>query len=372
MDDLEIRIARDEADRAAVYNLRYELYVVEQGLFGDTADHERRWLREPIDEHAALFVVEKGGEIVGTLRLVWGGEGRFDHEIRETFDVESFTDIVDESEIAVASRALVRPAFRQSRLPLMLFMAGMAELVARGTELLLGECEPHLLNTWERIGLRPFGLAEHPINGTLVRLALVCGDLDYQRSIKSLLVPVVERWTKVGYTPRRLAARLSKRQRVVGEAKDRAQFWARVEETLPLDRFAKLLGGLSPTELDAVLGNSYALDCDAGSVLIRKGHASRTLYILLTGTLEVRDGARQVAEVTEPGAIVGEVAFFSGTPRMSDVNVGSAGARVLALSERNLKQLISLQGAGAAKFLLTMTQGLCKKLHERAADQPRG
>lgn len=367
MGEIVIRQAVEQADREAAFNLRYELYVAQQGLFGDTADHEHRWLREPIDDHALIWVVEDGGDVVGTSRLLLGGEGRFDHEIRETFDVDSFTDIVGETEIAVGSRLLIKPAHRQSMIPVLLVSSMMEELTARGTELMLGECEPHLLNTWVRIGFRPFGLVEHPTNGTLVRLGLVCGDLEHMRAQKSPLAPIAERRTKESYAPRRLAARLARCQRVVSEARDRDQFWATVEETLPLDRFASLLGGLSLPELDALLGNSHALDCNAGSVLIRKGHASRTLYLLLTGSLEVWDEGRKVAEVAEPAAVVGEVAFFSGSLRMSDVKAGPEGARVLALSERNIKELIATQGAGAAKFLLTITRGLCKKLHERAA-----
>lgn len=361
-----IRKAIEQADREAAFNLRYELYVAQQGLFGDTADHEHRWLCDPLDEHAVIWVVDDGGDILGTSRLCWGGQGRFDHEMREAFDVDSFTDIVDETEIAVGSRLLVKPDHRQSMIPALLVAAMMEELTARGTELLLGECEPHLLNTWTRIGFRAFSLVEHPTNGTLVRLGLVCGDLEHMRAIGSPLAPIVERRTKVSYAPRRLAARLAKSQRVVSEAKDRDQFWATVEETLPLDRLALLLGGLSPSELDALLGNSHALDCDPGAVLIRKGHASRTLYVLLTGSLEVRDEGRKIADVTEHAAVLGEVAFFSGSQRISDVKAGAEGARVLALSERNIKQLIATQGAGAAKFLLMITQGLCKKLRERA------
>ena len=40
MKNIEIRRAESESDRAAVYRLRYELYVEGQGLFHDVADHE--------------------------------------------------------------------------------------------------------------------------------------------------------------------------------------------------------------------------------------------------------------------------------------------------------------------------------------------
>jgi CRP-like cAMP-binding protein/predicted GNAT family N-acyltransferase len=370
MSEITIRMACNDTDRAHVYRLRYELYVEQQGLFGDTADHERRWLRDHLDEHATIWLAEHDGEVVGTARLCWGGEGRLDQEIRETFDVDAFTDIVEEQHIAVASRLLLRPAHRQSTLSMQLSVHMVEAMIARGTELMLGECEPHLVNTWARLGMRPFGLNEHPTNGTLVRLALVCGDLDHARSVGSPLVPILQRRDRTGYAPRRLAARLTRSQRIVSEARDRDRFWAKLEETMPLERFAEQLGGLSVEELEAVLDGSHALDCAPGAALIRKGHTSRTLYALLIGTLEVRDGGQRIAVIDRPGELIGEVAFFTASDRMNDVIVGSGGAQVLALSQRSLDHLISQQGSGAAKFLLMVTRSLCQKLHGRSQAAP--
>ncbi|EDM74486.1 hypothetical protein PPSIR1_03143 [Plesiocystis pacifica SIR-1] len=363
----EAHLSTDAAEREAAYRLRYALYVERQKLFVDEADHERRTLSDAIDEHAALFVVTHQGEVVGTARLHWGGEGRFDAETRELFDIERFTDLIEESDIALGSRLLVHPDHRRGPVATLLQMTMLEHVVEQGTELVVADCEPHLVNVWSRLGHRPYGLAEHPQNGTLVRLALPIGDDRHPRAIGSPLAPVFERWTRPRMTARRLSARLARSNQVVSEAQDSQAFWASVEETLSLDRLAALLGQLDVDELDALLGNSHALSCAPESVLIRKGHSSRTLYVLLTGSLEVWDEGRRVAVVREPGAVVGEVALFSGNERMSDVLTGSEGARVLALSERNLDALIRAQGAGAAKFLLMLTRSLSTKLHERRA-----
>ena len=364
MTNYDIHIARDEAERAAAFNLRYELYVVGQGLFDDVADHGRRQLYDEIDEHAAIFVAAHEGRVVGTTRMRWC-DRELDRDTRELFDVDAFTDLVSDADIAIGERLLVDPDHRRGPLSGMLLAAIVAEAVARGTELVLADCEPHLVNTWTLLGPRPYGLAEHPQNGTLVRLALVPGDDRHVRSLGSPLASILGAWSKPKMTARRLSARIARSQHVISEAKDSEAFWASVEETLSLDRLAEVLGGLSVDELDALLGNSHALACEPGSALIRKGHASRTLYLLLTGSLEVWDEGRRIAAVDEPGSVIGEVALFSGQRRMSDVITGESGARVLALSERNLQALIQAQGAGAAKFLLMLTRDLCRKLHER-------
>ena len=366
MSDYEIRRAQTDADRAAAYNLRYELYVAQQGLFQDVADHERRWLVEAVDEHAEIWVAETGGEIVGTARLHWGREAPFHREAREAFDIDAFTDIVDEAEIGIASRLLVTPEHRGGPLPILISRDMWVYAAEQGTEVILGECEPHLINKWVKFGFRPYGLCEHPINGTLVRLAFVLGDLEYVRDLDSPMIPALSAWTRPRDTARRLGDRLAQGQHVVSEMRDSEQFWSEVERAVPRTELSRHLGGLTGDELDALLGNGHALDCHAGAMLIRKGHVSRTLYVLLTGSLVVRDEGEVITEVREAGSVLGEVAFFSGGERMSDVLAGSDGARVLALSERNLRKLIETEGAGAAKFLLSLTKGLCSKLRQRS------
>ncbi|MCA9697535.1 MAG: GNAT family N-acetyltransferase, partial [Myxococcales bacterium] len=181
---ITVRQAETAADRAAVYNLRYQLYVEMQGLFADIADHDNRWLRDALDDEATLLMAEQDGQLIGTSRLVWGAQG-FDAALRETFDIARFTDLISEADMAVGSRFLVLPEYRQSPVPAHLFMGMAGVLVERGTEIMFGECEPHLLNTWGRLGVRAFGVSEHPTNGMLVRVALLPGDVEHAREIDS-------------------------------------------------------------------------------------------------------------------------------------------------------------------------------------------
>jgi CRP-like cAMP-binding protein len=89
--------------------------------------------------------------------------------------------------------------------------------------------------------------------------------------------------------------------------------------------------------------------------------------MLLTGSFEVWREKRRIVELDACGTVVGEVAFFTQGGRMSDVVVGSGGARVLALSDRTLRELIMSHGPVAAKFLYYVAQGLCNKLRIEAA-----
>jgi HD-like signal output (HDOD) protein len=56
-----------------------------------------------------------------------------------------------------------------------------------------------------------------------------------------------------------------------------------------------------------------------GQLLIRKSHSGRNLFIILSGTVTVQGINDTVLAVLKPGDILGEMAFFTGTPRTANV-----------------------------------------------------
>jgi CRP-like cAMP-binding protein len=80
----------------------------------------------------------------------------------------------------------------------------------------------------------------------------------------------------------------------------------------------------------------------------------------------VRENGELVA-VAGVGEIVGEVAFLMGGRRMSDVRVAAQGARVLALSDATLRELVENDAPLAARLLLHLARAVCAKLQQRSA-----
>lgn len=350
----EIRVARAPGEFEALERLRRRLHA-EVG-----APYE-----EP-DDHTVLFAAELDGEIVGTAQLRYGRDAPFDDETLATHQLERFAEVVDMRDIVVASQVMVTAEHRLGPLAPRLFGAMFEHIVERGVELVIGHCEMFQVNRYESMGLRSYALTEHPSHGALVLLALAMSDVGHARAVDSPFLPALERRRASEDVGRGLSELLDASQIIVSERHACARYWAEVEHTLPSAALAQRLG-LDAGELQCLLANSLAMVLDAGATMIRKGHASRLLYILLTGSLVVRDRGVDIASVDGPGEIVGEVAFFSRGPRTSDVIVGPGGARVLAVNQRTLDEMIAAEGSGAAKLLFTLTRGLCLKLRERAA-----
>jgi CRP/FNR family transcriptional regulator, cyclic AMP receptor protein len=58
---------------------------------------------------------------------------------------------------------------------------------------------------------------------------------------------------------------------------------------------------------------------EAGERLLTEGAAGGTVFVLVTGRVEVRRGGVPITSVSEPGAFLGEISALLGTPTSADV-----------------------------------------------------
>lgn len=373
--EVVVRTAETDEDRAAVYRLRYELYVEDQGLFQDEADHERRFLKDDLDARSQIFLVESGGALIGTARLTSGLDGPFPDDIRKTYELDRFRGIVEEFDIGVGTRLLLRHEYRGGDTSLRCLAALFAVAVEQDLELVLANCELHLVNNYLKLGFRTYGgLYNHETNGVLVRIAFILGDLEHARRLGSPLLPTLSKRKRPAAPSliERLRAALAADQAARSKLETSTmEYVGEINESLgDGERLRGVMGSLSLEEARVLLKLSHIVTCKKGDALIRKGHVTRTLYMLLEGSLEVPGDEGPVAQFTERGTIVGEISFFSPGERITDVIAGEDGTRVLALSDRVLRELIASQGPVAAKFLHFVACGLAAKL--RAVVSSRG
>lgn len=371
--DFDLRWAETEEEKEAVYRLRYDLYVADQGLFRDVADHQRRWLTDEYDSVSHIALAEMDGEVVGTIRVTFGSEATFSAGTRREYDIDRFAGVVEGSDIGTITRLLVRRELRGGGvIPFQLLWSAFERAAVHDMEILVGSCEPHLVNRYRSLGFQPYGkLYNHPTSGALVPIAFVLGDVAHLRRIGSPMVSAVSRHPRPPDQVDHILAQVRSEDRSIrSRGHDEEEPWDELFRRLA--DLNDILSELSRDEASALLAKSHILDCRPADAIILTGHASRTLYMLLGGTLEVWDHGRRVATVEDRGALVGEVAFFTMGQRMSDVVAGPEGARVLALSAGNLQKIIRGYGPVAAKFLHYVACGLCGKLLERARSGPQG
>jgi CRP-like cAMP-binding protein len=98
------------------------------------------------------------------------------------------------------------------------------------------------------------------------------------------------------------------------------------------------LNSFSDEQLDEVLNSSSLLQCDAGDVIIQEGTIDSRIYILLSGTLEVRVGGKTVATISRVGDVFGELALVNQDKRAASV-IAATRALCLAVDQKFLQDL---------------------------------
>jgi len=364
--DMHIAIAETEDERRAVYRFRYQVYVEEMGRYRTTADHEQRLLVEPCDAHSRIFYAAENGDVVATARLTWGGDAPLPQRMIEQYGLAPFLAELPAETIAVAERGMVAARLRGSDLFLRLVGATLHFENDRRIELVFGDCEPHLLNLYLGLGYRTY--SKKNVNsaeaGYLIPIVIVPEDVAYLKYLNSPLIEYVRDFGDEARVPACLERLMAEGTAVMSRRlMASAAYWGEVHGALSELKGNRIsaLDGFTEDDAAHCLEKSTIIECGAGDHVLKRGGVARNLFVVLDGTLEVRDGETPVA-VLGPGDVFGEMAFLLERPRSRDVYAVTDGVRVLSLSESTLHEMIKSDPAIAANLLLNISKMLCLRL----------
>ncbi|HUI28285.1 MAG TPA: cyclic nucleotide-binding domain-containing protein, partial [Candidatus Kryptonia bacterium] len=309
-----IAIAETDDEKRAVYRFRYDVYVTEMGRYQTVADHAQRLLYEDCDAHSRIFYATEDDTVVATLRLTWGGDAALPQRMVEQYHLAPFLAELPQSAIAVGERGMVTPRLRNSDLFLRLIGASFGFVNERRIQLAFGDCEPHLLNLYLGLGYRTY--SKKNVNsaeaGYLVPIVFVPEDIAYLRYLNSPLLEYVRDFgddTRVPACVERIVADGSgvMSRRLMASA----AYWGEVHGALSEIEANRISAFDGFTEDDAArcLDRSTIIACSAGDRVLKKGGVARNLFVVLDGTIEVRDGETVLA-VLGPGDVFGEMAFL--------------------------------------------------------------
>jgi CRP-like cAMP-binding protein len=107
----------------------------------------------------------------------------------------------------------------------------------------------------------------------------------------------------------------------------------------------------------------------AGAVIIKKGEPADVMYIVKTGTVEVRDGKR-VLDTVEPGGVVGEVALIDAGERSASV-VAKTDCQLLPINEEQFVLLVERMPYFALQVMRVLAARLRRTTAQRHAPRVR-
>ncbi len=353
----EFALASTAAEIEAVQRLRYAVYVAEMERYLDVDGADDHRFAEPEDAHSWICYARDGEEVVAATRMTWGGDGLSERQISQ-YQLEPFLAEIPRELIGVGERNTVLPSHRGSGVLDQLLAYSRAVTDMDRLRLVFGCCEPHLLPLYLKMGQRTYAAhnINSPVAGYLIPLVSFVPDLEALRGIAP--------GSPEHALPACVQAILAREPTVRTEALTAPdEYWSEIRRTLDeLDaQRVSIFDGFTDDETRRCVARSTIIECAAGDRVLKRGGTARNIFVVLTGTLEVRDGDT-IVNVLNAGDAFGEMAFLLERPRSHDVDAATDGTHVLSLSERALRTLIADEPTLAAKLLLNLARVLCVKL----------
>lgn len=100
------------------------------------------------------------------------------------------------------------------------------------------------------------------------------------------------------------------------------------------------------------------------TIIVKEGTTGEEMYIIESGQVEVfltrGEVVLSLSELQEP-SFFGEIAFLTDKPRSATVKA-KTDCRLLVLKKQDFMDIVNENAKVAAKFLLAMSEGLCKRI----------
>ncbi len=363
--DTKFQFATTTEEREAIYRLRYEIYVEERNSYKDGADHQNRLLSDIHDQTGRLLYATVEDKVVGSMRLNWGADAPFSTEFMTTYDVQHFLPIVPMDQMIVFSRFMTRSEYRHTGLSFQFLAAMFTFFLEHKLQLAFCDCRPHLINSYVRLGFRTYTKTYNDlIAGLLVPLVMVVEDRNHLEQIGSPLEPLLQDYSLKSSVPDRVTSLIPKSAPVQSMiSSEIGDYWSKVHDTLEHHHLSNItiFDDLSDEETTRFLTKSNIINCSLGDKIISKGSSDQTVFIVLEGVVEIRNGA-QVTAVQKSGDVIGEVAFLLGSERLADVYAVTDDVEILSLSVEILNNLIESEPTIAARLLHNLSKILGLKL----------
>lgn len=122
-----------------------------------------------------------------------------------------------------------------------------------------------------------------------------------------------------------------------------------------------IFGGLFDNEYEVLIGVCNVVQFSAGDVLFSEGDPGKEMFILLSGSAEVRTEKAGTLCNLQSGELVGEIAVVSKVPRSATVEV-TKDASFMCLSQHDIELLVGKAPRTSYVIVRNIAQTLAERL----------
>jgi hypothetical protein len=367
-----VHLARTAEERAAVYRMRYRVYVEEQlDMHFPGTYHATREIRLPDDEAPGtlLFYTGTPPDITGTVTVHVLDPARLPERFHEEYSLDRFPSL-DRRPIAHVGFLMTSRTLRGTANVVALTSGAVARVVEdHQVEVMFSVCAPGLLRSYQRFGLRPYGAAVFSSHrGMQIPVAGLTADLDHLRRCASPWYPTLARLGEEGRLPRREFSSLLPAFGRSGVECDPVGVRARVEAAMARHPIP-FLAGLPEGTRRRLIGGGFIFDVARDLAMMVEGLVNRDVFVILEGRLEVHRGARKLRTLGH-GDVLGEIAFFSDSGQRAASVRSVASGQIFHLSHGFLRRLAAKHPADGVAVYQALGRVLAHRLGTDAVAAP--
>lgn len=361
-----VKFAETDEELHASYRLRYKVYIEGMGRLKEKGDHELKELRDEMDCKARAIIAIKNDEIAGTMRLFWGGDGGLSPSLKTAYQLDLFNAVLSDEKICIIERLMIDENYRGSATALEIYQEAWFFVVEHDVELVLLSSEPHLINSYLRLGFRPFGRTyTYPGIGLVVPMMFLPGDHEHLSKVRSPFSMLVKQEDAIKYqhTESLRAITVSTASVVAKSLAEKTDY---LNSVLPADQVntnqrPKIFDNIDVKDIERLLDKSHIISCVEGDHIIAANNAAKTMFVLLSGMVQVQRPSGEIQAIIFPGEVIGEIAFLLNVPRSANIVAATDNVKVLSLDDASMTRLLKYDAPIASKILMN----LCKALSYR-------
>lgn len=309
-EEFKVCIAETLAEKKAIYQFRYKVYVEEMAKYKLNLMHHDRELSDAMDEWGILIYVKKNQEVIGTVRINIGKMSDFPEEVAAELSMEEFDNYYAGKEsykVATVMKLMVALEYRSSSV-LYLMLSKFYEIYSeKGVQFSFGAGNLHLLRLYEKMGYHRYSKNFTDFGyGLLSPLVMLTDDLNHFRTIRSPFLRLARKKAVVNLQDVEwFHEKFTKNSNIVNSQLITAdELWSILTDRLhrlPTEAI-EILQDLSTEEAKLFLHScSSIVQCAPGEVITVQGDVSYSHYILLSGSLKSLTFQNPVKEYTIPG-----------------------------------------------------------------------
>lgn len=362
---IAVHLPQSAEERARIFAFRYRVEIMKKGGASVYADDKKMIVTDDLDKTAFQLCLVQQHAVAASVRINSTENTKIGEATSGHFRLGEFVDFKPE-ELSLTSRLVVAPDGRPGQLTAVLL--GAAYKVARnmGSRFDFTSCPPPLVPLFERLGYRRY--ADNFVDEDevyQVPLVLLMDDVAHLRYVGSPFAKLALEYENPADAGQWFERTFPDSVHTVAErGLDEEDFWSLLTEKLqqtPIEGIP-LLKDLNYSSAKRVLHSGSTLQCKNGDRIVQAGAISREMYVILSGSVEVRSGGKVLAQLGR-GEIFGESALISSSPRTADV-IACEDAEVLILSQDFLEKGMRTMPEIMSRILYNLSMILVERLRD--------